>query len=240
VKLAGEIFTVDREGQCEGGKTCEFGVERVGQGTASGYSDSGFEAWVENKAGEQVSEKVKAEAHGKHWHFNVTPKVDAQATKFVLSCGGAVDKVDIHPGAAPCHEGISTTIYSNDGSVFTGFLELKLHGDAGDLEIWMSTDGAMEKPFDIPAETILKASFLAFDGRSVDLKVRNNDKNEDEDEKPNMRDGKTNYFIFPGESGADPSWLKGEEFRSMVKITFTVDGKTFETPPFTLVPHEKL
>jgi hypothetical protein len=234
VELAGETFTVDREGQCESGKECEFGVERVGKGTASG-----FEAWVENEAGERVCERVKAEAHGEHWHCKVTPQADAKPSKFVLCLGEAVGKVDIHPGAAPCHDGLSTVIYGKGGAV-TGFLELKLHGDAGDLEIWMSTDGAMSQPLDIPADTILKASFLAFDGRSVELKVRNHDENEDEDKKPNMRDGKTNYFIFPGETGADASWLQGETFRSMVKVTFTADGQEFETPPFTLVPHEKL
>lgn len=168
----------------------------------------------------------------------MTPKEGAQASKFVLAKGDAVDKVDIHPGAAPCHDGISTPIYKTDGTV-AGFLEIKLHDDAGDLEIWTSLDGAMTKPMDIPADTVLKASFLACDGKSVELKVRNTDQNEDEDGTANMRDGKTNYFIFPGETGADASWLEGEKFRSMVKVTFTADGQSYETIPFTIVGHSQ-
>lgn len=233
VKLAGETFSVDREGQCESGKACEFGVERVGQGTASG-----FEAWVENAAGERVSEIVNAEAHGEHWHFMVTPQAGAQASKFALRLEKAVDTVDIHPGAAPCHDGISTPIYDKSGTL-AGFLELKLHDDAGDLEIWISRDGAMTQPMDIPADTIIKASFLAHSGRSVDLKVRNHGQNEDEDEKPNMRDGKTNYFIFPGDTGDDSSWLQGEKFRSMVEVTFSVGEQMYKTIPFTIVGHSQ-
>jgi len=233
VKLAGETFSVDREGQCEGGKTCEFGVERVGPGTAEG-----FEAWVENAAGERVSEVVKAESHGVHWHCMVTPQADAQASKFALRLETAVDKIDIHPGAAPCHDGISSPIYDKSGSI-AGFLELKLHDDAGDLELWISHDGAMTQPMDIPADTVITASFLAYEGRSVNLKVRNRGQNEDEDKQPNMRDGKTNYFIFPGDTGDDPSWLKGEKFRSMVKVTFSVGDQAYETHPFIIVGHSQ-
>jgi G3E family GTPase len=67
--------------------------------------------------------------------------------------------------------------------------------------------------------------------------VRNNDQNEDEDGKANMRDGKTNYFIFPGESGQDPAFLIGEDFRSTTTLTFTSEGNTYTTPPFTAMPH---
>lgn len=80
-------------------------------------------------------------------------------------------------------------------------------------------------------------TFPTHGSRSVQLKVRNHDKNEDEGGKPNMRDGKTNYFIFPGESGQDPSWLKGEKFRSTTIVTFTSADKAYRAPPFILVPH---
>ena len=56
-----------------------------------------------------------------------------------------------------------------------------------------------------------------------------------------MRDGgKTNYFIFPGESGQDPEWLKGEDWRGTVKVAFDADGKTYACDPFVLVPHDAL
>jgi len=70
------------------------------------------------------------------------------------------------------------------------------------------------------------------------LKVRNDDKNEDEDDKPNMRDGMTNYFVFPGDSDQDPSFLVGEKFRSTTTLTFKCGDKTYTAPEFVLVPHQ--
>ena len=52
--------------------------------------------------------------------------------------------------------------------------------------------------------------------------------------------GATNYFIFPGESGQDPEWLKGEKWRGLVSATFSANGKAYSTDPFVLVPHEAL
>ena len=57
---------------------------------------------------------------------------------------------------------------------------------------------------------------------------------------PNMRETGTNYFIFPGESGQDPEWLKGEDWRGIVTVAFEVEGKSFGCDPFVLVPHEAL
>ena len=55
-----------------------------------------------------------------------------------------------------------------------------------------------------------------------------------------MRDGGTNYFIFPGESGADQEWLKGEKWRGVATVAFEADGKSYACDPFVLVPHEAL
>lgn len=95
----------------------------------------------------------------------------------------------------------------------------------------------MSEPLDLPASTSITATFADHGDRSVQLAVRDNDQNEDEDGKANMRDGKTNYFIFPGESGQDPAFLIGEEFRSTTTLTFTSEGNTYTTPPFTSMPH---
>ena len=69
------------------------------------------------------------------------------------------------------------------------------------------------------------------------LAKRNKAKNEDEDGTPNVRAGKTNYFIFPGETGEDASWLMGAAFKSRVRVSFPMDGKTFTSEEFVLVPH---
>ena len=119
------------------------------------------------------------------------------------------------------------------------FLELKLHDDLGDLELWL-TAGADGAPLDLPADALLSANFLggAHDGRSVELRARNAEANEDEDGVPNMREGGvTNYFIFPGETGADATWLQGEAWRGLVTVTFQAGGSELSCGPIVLVPH---
>merc|ERR1712130_503904 len=113
---------------------------------------------------------------------------------------------------APANDGILSPLEDADGKL-VGFIELKLHDDAGDLELWLCKDGAMSEPLDFPADTSVTIAFPTHGNRSVQLAVRNKEQNEDEDGKPTMRDGKTNYFIFPGESEQDPEFLIGEKFR---------------------------
>merc|ERR1712190_585078 len=130
------------------------------------------------------------------------------------------------------------SVLEDESGKHVGFIELKLHDDAGDLELFLCKDGAMSQPLDFPASTTITVTFATHDNRSVQLNVRNNDQNEDEDGNPTMRDGKTNYFIFPGESDQDPEWLIGEKFRSTTTVTFTAEGKTYTAPPFILVPRQ--
>jgi hypothetical protein len=227
--LAGEKFMIDREGQVTKDKETEFGVERVGPGKASG-----FKAWLEDSKGEKLCDPVEGDGHDDHWHFHCKPSADAAS--FVLSCGDEVSKISVQPGAAPASDGILNVLEDADGKL-VGFIELKLHDDAGDLELFICKDGAMKEPLDFPPTTSITVTFPTHGNKSVTLAVRNEDQNEDEDGNPTMRDGKTNYFIFPGESGQDPSWLTGEKFRSTTTVKFTVDDKTYIAPPFILVPH---
>lgn len=133
------------------------------------------------------------------------------------------------------HEGMVTT-FTVDGTE-AGYIELKLHDDKGDLELWLTTDKAMMDPYDLPQATTITVTFADHDSRVVTLRVRNTDKNEDEADNPNMRDGKTNYFIFPGDTGADAAWLMGKDFKSDVAIAFEAGGKEYDTPTFELIPH---
>merc|ERR1712137_406632 len=229
--IAGETFMVDRDGQLEEGRTTEFGVERIiGEGNATD-----FIAWVLDGEGKRICVPVEGDGHDEHFHYNVTPKRDG-AKMFAISCGDQVSTINVHPGAAPANGGILSVLEDADGKL-VGFIELKLHDDAGDLELWLCADGAMSQPLDFPADTVLAVTCATHGNKSAQLRVRNGDQNEDEDGKPNMRDGKTNYFVFPGESGQDPSWLMGEKFRSTTTVTFTSEGKGFRAPPFVLVPH---
>ena len=57
-----------------------------------------------------------------------------------------------------------------------------------------------------------------------------------EDGNANLRNRRTDYFKFPGSSGQDPTWLMGAKFRSAVALSSTVDGKTYTSEDFVLVP----
>ncbi|MEM0967997.1 MAG: hypothetical protein AAGJ31_01485 [Verrucomicrobiota bacterium] len=145
--------------------------------------------------------------------------------------GMAEVKDDIGP-----HEGMLAAILDGSGKP-SGHLELKLHDDKGDLELWLARDGAIATPFDLPAASKITVSFDGAKEESVTLAVRNTDQNEDEDGHATMRDGKTNYFIFPGSSGADASWLVEADFKATVTITFTAPSGSYHTEPFLLIPH---
>jgi len=246
VTLGGATFTIDREGQVEPGKETTFGVELIsGTGVPS-------KAWLVNPDGEELGDRVGSEDHNQHWHFTVLPLIPVKKSKFVLRVGEEEALLDFAWGAAPCNDGILSVVKAAHAPQWRGFLELKLHGDAGDLELWLyavpalfgtrGCAGVGEKPipFDVPKETVLRLSFPSHPGKALEMSVRNMEENEDEDGKPNMRGGCTNYFIFPGETGQDPEWIKGETWRGLATVAFEVDGKAYACDPFVLVPHEAL
>lgn len=140
----------------------------------------------------------------------------------------------LHKGEGP--NGGYLHLLTADGSD-TGQVEIKLHDDAGDLEVWLTRGQTGDQPLDLPLETVIRIDFPEMEGRSVELRVRNTDKNEGEDGVSTIRDKLTNYFIFPGESGADAAWLMGKEFSTPVTISFSANGTTYEAGPFELKPH---
>lgn len=133
------------------------------------------------------------------------------------------------------HHGIQAPFMMGDKK--TGVAELKLHDDKGDLELWLTQTKVGKHPFDLPADAKITVTFPQLEGKTVTLQVRNTDKNEDEDGNANLRDGKTNYFIFPGDTGADATWLLGKEFASEAVISFMADGVEHATEAFLLKPH---
>jgi hypothetical protein len=138
--------------------------------------------------------------------------------------------------AHSAHDGVVAKL-KNDADQVVGYVELKLHDDKGDLEAWLGKDPLVKEPIDLPADSTLVVDFKDRPGKTAALRVRNNNENEDEDGKPNLRDGMTNYFIFPGDSGQDPNWLMGKDFKSIVVLSFELDGKKYITEEFTLIPH---
>ena len=132
-------------------------------------------------------------------------------------------------------DGVIARITQADSKV--GYLRLKLHDDKGDLEMWLARDAEFAQPFDLPLDSTITVTFTDKESRTTTLRVRNRDKNEDEDGGPNVRDGRTNYFIFPGATGEDAAWLKGADFLATVKVAVSADGKDYTTSPFVLRPH---
>lgn len=118
-----------------------------------------------------------------------------------------------------------------------GFVELKLHDDKGDLELWLARDAAISEPIDLPLDAQPVVTFLDKDSKTATLAVRNREHNEDENGTPNIRDGRTHYFVFPGDSGEDAQWLEGKDFESRVVVRFEHEGQTLESEPFVLAPH---
>jgi len=144
---------------------------------------------------------------------------------------------DGHDHDAGASDGVIAGFTEVGAEQKVGYLRLKLHDDKGDLEAWLARDADVSKPFDLPLDATLTVTFTDEDDRAVELRVRNRDQNEDEAGEPTVRDGKTNYFIFPGDTGADASWLQGADFLSTVKVAFSAEGKDYATPQFVLRPH---
>ncbi|MFT7624150.1 MAG: hypothetical protein ACI9WU_003337, partial [Myxococcota bacterium] len=130
--------------------------------------------------------------------------------------------------------GVLATLTSPDGT--TGYVELKLHDDKGDLELWLYRDEAGKQPLDIPAKSVLEVTFEARQGKKVTLKVRDHEQNPGEEGEPHMRSGATNYFIFPGDSGQPSKWLADPTFKEKVRVQVP-GNKTPLHATLKLVPH---
>ncbi len=157
----------------------------------------------------------------------------------LLGCNEPQDPNDhAHPHDHPStpHHGVVASFASKDGKS-SGFLELKLHDDKGDLELWLARDQAMSQPFDLPLANRLQVKFIDVGGKLAELAVRNTETNEDEFGLANIRDSRTNYFIYPTKAESDASWLQGETFQSMVELSWTADGVAYRSESFLLKPH---
>ena len=177
----------------------------------------------------------------KNLHGTVLFTILAVQTSFV-SAGSNHDHPHTHAdgqshshkhGYKTPHTGIEKPLWGLDG--IEGYVELKLHDDKGDLELWL-TNWKEITPYDLPLGTQITVTFTELD-KTVELSVRNKAKNEDEDGQPNIRGNKTNYFIFPGDTGVDASFLMGKSFSSDVIISFEIEGVRYATSSFTLTPH---
>jgi hypothetical protein len=137
----------------------------------------------------------------------------------------------LHANEGP-HCGFFHPVFAADGKQ-AATLEIKLHDDAGDLEVWLVKGGRDGPAFDLSLDSVLKLDFPDLK-RQIELRVRDRETNAGEDGQSNIRNGLTNYFIFPGETGADATWLVGVDFAAKARLALP-RGLTSEV--FVLKPH---
>lgn len=237
-----KTFGIVRFGDLVPGVEGAFQVRPIGQ-SAADVAKQNLYLWVESESGTQLSAAAKGSLDGEALHFHVTPRAgDEEPYRVVLRL--RADGVDERAGLPmdghghEHHDGPHDGMLARfSGGVTSGHLELKLHDDKGDLELWLALDPAITQPFDLPLDAAVQIEFIDVEARRVTLRARNHDTNEDEEGNPNVRDGETNYFIFPGTSGEDATWLQGETFQSIVIARFTRGGESFASDEFVLKPH---
>jgi len=242
LSLAGNQFKIVLFGKLAAGKEGAFEVQPQGA-SPDEIAQWNLYLWVEDQAGTQLSAPAKGTVEKSGLHFHVTPrKAETAPVKVVLRLrsGGTDVRAKLpldghgHDHVEGPHHGIPARFAGDGGG---GHLELKLHDDKGDLELWLYQDETSSKPFDLPIGGMVEVEFVDVDGRKISLRPRNIEKNEDEDGNPNIRSGNTNYFIYPSKDGEDASWLKGKAFQSIVVVHFTSDGNEFVSDEFVLKPH---
>jgi len=242
LSLDGNKFRIVRSGHLVPGKEGSFNVHPQGV-PPNELVKWNLYLWVEDKQGTQLSAPSKGAIEGPALHFHVTPrdsKTPPVRVVLRLRANGNDTRAGLpldghgHEHLEGPHHGVPAKFTTGRN---TGHLELKLHDDKGDLELWLYQDAEYSKPLDLPLAASVEIEFIDADGRKVSLRPRNAEKNEDEAGEPNVRDDRTNYFIYPSQAGEDASWLKGKTFQSIVIVRFSLDGKESVSDEFILKPH---
>ena len=262
VKLGERNFEVYRLGQIGPGKDGAVAAvlkAEVGSKPGGSWLKLNMYAWLEAADGQRLSAPSKAVSEAGKLHMHAAlPASSRMPQVLVLRLrDGEVDvraKVALPEPGAPRpeaatptgdhghahdktpHDGVVAELLDGGGRP-AGWLELKLHDDKGDLELWLATDPAMGSPIDIPLDSAPIAKFVDVQGQVVILGVRDAKTNADEDGKSNVRGGKTNYFVFPGSSGKSADWLKGKDFQSIAVVTVQVGEQQLTSREFVLRPH---
>ena len=247
--IGGYTFTLARLGSLAPGTEGAVTATATKTPANRDWKKANLYVWAEAKPGERASTPSKAivEAGRLHLHVAVDKGKKAEALVFRLREGDAdlrkrvtlVADSSADGKAGPKHAHVKTP---HDGIVARFgernlWLELKLHDDKGDLELWLAADAGFATPHDLAVDARPVVTFIDADKKKVTLAPRDTTRNEDEDGKPNLRDGKTNYFIFPGATGADATWLKGKRFQSVVTVHIPGKDGPLTSDELVLKPH---
>ena len=227
-------FAVHRTSAVVAGERCVFGVELVSHSHGDGFAEAPTLAWLEDESGKRLAEAAPVTVGEDRWTLELCP-TGGTPHAFVVEAGGAKGRVPLYAGAAPRHGGVLTAVVVADAPC--GFLEACLDGATGALEMYLTDlDHA---PLRVAQNAFFAVKVPKF-GRAVKLGLREPTENRDGSGTVTMVDGRTNYFVFPGTTGSDASWLTGLDWRASVEVRARADGRVIEAKPFVLVPREAL
>ncbi len=246
VDLAGWQFDVDVLGTLGAGRQGALQASPTRAPKGKSLADISVYLWFEDPAGKPIGAPVRSVVEGGALHFHPDFPTGEPPVGLTLRIrDGETDqraRLALRPDAigpaAPdgTHGGVVTAFTVGGRS---GFVEVKLHADHGDLEVWLGLDRGLAVPFDLPLATTPTLTFPELPGRTLNLAPRDTTTNADEGGKANVREGKTNYFIFPGKTGPDASFLRNPSFESTARLSFPIGDAVVDTGTFTLLPHRE-
>ena len=181
--VAGKQFGIVRLGDLVPGKEGAFEVHPKGIAAAE-LAGLNVYLWVESQDGTQLSAAAKGSPEGDALHFHMTPRKSDKAPFRVilrLRADGTDERAGLpldghgHEHHDGPHQGVPASFRGGD---VTGHLELKLHDDKGDLELWLGEDAEITRPFDLPLDARAEIEFVDVGGRKVTLRPRNRTRNE--------------------------------------------------------------
>lgn len=253
--LAGFKLEVSRLGAIAPGSDAAVAVRVTEAPAGKDWRSLNMYVWIEDAEGHKLTaaEKTHLEKERLHAHASVPARETRTPANLVLRLrDGAVDesvRVPLQAAAGAAagapkqhahektpHDGVVAAVRGAAGKQ-VAWLELKLHDDKGDLELWLGADKGLVRPLDLSLDATITVTFVDHAGKKVALAPRNRETNEDEEGAPNLRAGKTNYFIFPGETGADATWLKGAAFQSIVVVSVRDGERRLTSEELLLRPH---
>ena len=189
VKVAGYTLEVSRLGTIAAGSDAAVALKVLSAPDGKDWRETNLYVWVEGKGGKlNAPEKANVEEGRLHAHASI-PKTKTDApTALVLrvregetdervrvSLTGADedeggDEAQGHEGEkrhahgeghshgdSP-HDGVLAKLVGSEGEP-AGFIELKLHDDKGDLELWLMRDAELSQPFDVPLDATIDVTF---------------------------------------------------------------------------------
>jgi hypothetical protein len=184
-----------------------------------------------------LSTVSRAEREGDAWHVHIEPMnvlPVGEKLRVQVTIDGKTHVVSADPIYAGAHGGVLAPFTVGTRR---GFIELKFDPNTAELELWIANDHAIKRPIYLPADAEVMVSLEA-PAHHLRLVLRDRERNEDFNGTPNMRDGKTYYFTFPGDSDEESSWLMDDEIDTPATVTFVIDGEPVVVGPFRLVKEQ--